>query len=66
MAPALSSLFAVSCRIFAYVAVICEGIEPLVNFEDQVSAFSSVSAVGAAVRDVQFTPETAVTISAFS
>ena len=57
---------AVSCHKFALVAEGKKGVRALVNAENDVAAMATVTAVGAAVRDVLFPMEGNCAVAAVS
>src|SRR5699024_3883144 len=66
VAAAFASRFPVSCRVFAPVTVVGQGVEAFVHLEDQVAAPAAVAAVRTAVRNIQLPPETAVAVAALA
>ena len=66
MTSALSTLFSIFCDILSSMTVICKCVESVIYFKDHISAFSAVSSVRSAVWHIQFSPETCMSIPAFS
>ena len=66
MAAAFSALFAIFGRILSYMTEIHKRVQSIIHFKDDVSASSAVTAVRSTIRNIQFTPEAHMSVSAVS
>ena len=64
MASAFSALFARLRHIFSYMTEINKCIQTVIYFKDNIAAFAAVTAVRAAVGNINFSTETHMAISA--